>query len=113
MDPDTLILTTSIELSRCRRGLGLGIGGFVNLSCPGVDLVGLDAVLVAQVRQRCLLDKIPLKDGCLLARTETSSWRTHEILLVWGVILTQTTENFHFQLVQNMVKKSHAAISGT
>jgi hypothetical protein len=30
-----------------------------------------------------------------------SSLSTHEILLVWGKILTQPTENFHFQLVQD------------
>jgi hypothetical protein len=30
-----------------------------------------------------------------------SSLSTHEILLVWGKILTQPTKNFHFQLVQD------------
>jgi len=39
---------------------------------PGVDLIGLDTVLVAQARHRHLIDKM---DGCLLTRTETSSWR--------------------------------------
>jgi hypothetical protein len=32
----------------------------------------------------------------------------HENLLVWGVILTQTTENFHFQLVQNTLSSEYA-----
>ena len=68
---------------------------------PGVDLVGLDAVLVAQVRKRDLIDQTPLENGSLLVRAKASSLHTHEILLVWGVILTQTTENFHFQLAQN------------
>tara|TARA_B100000809_G_scaffold6012_1_gene6144 strand:- start:420 stop:863 length:444 start_codon:yes stop_codon:yes gene_type:complete len=94
-----------ISLVRCRAVCSAWVESF--LAClvegrlgvieqdflPGVDLVGLDTVLVAQVRHRQLIDKM---DGCLLTRTETSSWRTHEILLVWGVILTQTTEEFPF-----------------
>ena len=48
-----------------------------------------------------LIDQIPLENGCLLVRAKVSSLHTHGILLVWGVILTQTTENFHFQLVQD------------
>jgi hypothetical protein len=36
---------------------------------------------------------------------------THDILLVWCVILTQTTEDFHFQLVQNMGIKAWKAFT--
>jgi hypothetical protein len=35
-----------------------------------------------------------------------SSLSTHEILLVWGKILTQPTENFHFQWVQDSCSSS-------
>jgi hypothetical protein len=54
----------------------------------GVDLVRLDAVFVAEVRDGHFIDQIPLEIGHLLVRVEVSSLHTHEILLVWGVILT-------------------------
>ena len=40
---------------------------------PGVDLVRLDAVLVAQVRDGNLVDQIPLENGCLLVGAKVSS----------------------------------------
>jgi hypothetical protein len=69
---------------------------------PSVDLVWLDAVFVAQVQHGNFIDQIPLENSSLLARAEASSWRTHGIFLVCGLILTQTIEQFHFQLVQNI-----------
>jgi hypothetical protein len=71
------------------------------------SLIGLDAVLVASVRDGHLLDQIPLENGCLLVRTEASSRRSHGILLVQGLILARTTETFHFQLVQD--SRCHAS----
>ena len=39
--------------------------------------------------------------GYLLAETKVSSCLGHGILLVLGLILTRTTENFHFRLGQD------------
>jgi hypothetical protein len=64
-----------------------------------------------QVRNQNLIDEIPLENGCLWAAVKASSCRTHGIPLVQGLILTRTTGNFHFRLVQNITTLTRVVVT--
>ncbi len=78
------------RLDRYANGSGAGPGSLLEGGfgvveqdfLPGVDLVRLDPVLVAQVRDGNLVDQIPPENGCLFVRAKASSWFLHGILLV-------------------------------
>ena len=53
---------------------------------PVVDVVGLDPLFIAKVRNRHFIDEILLQNGRLAVAFKSSALLLHHFLLVWGLV---------------------------